>query len=224
MIFPLMLLAGVAAQPVQGAATPPAQAHAAPFHQGPGRSFLSPMGEPFSGRTDGEDGLVVWFEQADRNHDGVLTPDEMRADAERFFATLDRNHDGEIDPDDITYYEQEVAPQIRVAPSYSAGAGMDERAAGRYGLLQYPEPVVSADTNWDRGVSLDEFRSAASRRFQLLDVNHTGRLTLAQLEDIRGAARDASRRAAPPKDQIDAPLPSIPDNSIPSLGAGGPQY
>ena len=57
------------------------------------------MGEPFRGAGDG---LVTWFQQADLNHDGSLTLDEVRKDAERFYATLDTNHDGEIDPDDVT--------------------------------------------------------------------------------------------------------------------------
>ncbi len=73
------------------------------------------MGEPFraSGRDD--DTLADWFRQADRNHDGQLTLEEMQADADRFFALLDVNHDGEIDPDEITRYETVVAPEIASA-------------------------------------------------------------------------------------------------------------
>jgi hypothetical protein len=60
--------------------------------------FISPMGEPFRARTVQDDTLAMWFTRADRNRDGSLTPDEMRADADRFFATLDSDGDGEIDP------------------------------------------------------------------------------------------------------------------------------
>ena len=42
-----------------------------------GRPFVSPMGEPFRGDASG-DGLVDWFNQADRNHDGLVTVDEMQ--------------------------------------------------------------------------------------------------------------------------------------------------
>jgi len=59
--------------------------------------FISPMGEPFRPRDASDDTLARWFSQADRNHDGQLTPDEMRADADRFFATLDSDGDGVID-------------------------------------------------------------------------------------------------------------------------------
>jgi Ca2+-binding EF-hand superfamily protein len=160
------------------------------------------MGEPFFGRTAGEDGLVVWFQQADTNHDGVLTSDEMTADADRFFKVLDRNHDGEIDPDEIMQYEAAV-PQLRISPIFTAtdlpgGETQthvdDESSAGQYGLLRNPEPVSSADTNWDRGISPEEFRAAARRRFQLLDVEHTGRLTLSQLQDIRHSAATIAKK------------------------------
>jgi Ca2+-binding EF-hand superfamily protein len=197
------------------------------------------MGEPFFGRTAGEDGLVVWFEQVDRNHDGVLTADEMAADADRFFRTLDVNRDGEIDPDEIARYETVIAPEVRtgrslladVQPSpdrqqsaharghggggghgrggdgdhrggmggsgggYGEGGGADDEArAGRYGLLEIPEPVASADANFDRGVSAQEFHKAALARFQLLDMHDTGKLTLPDLRTIRSAAASAARR------------------------------
>jgi hypothetical protein len=46
--------------------------------------FISPMGEPFRAKTVTDDTLADWFYQADRNRDGVLTLDEMQADADRF--------------------------------------------------------------------------------------------------------------------------------------------
>ena len=46
----------------------------------------------------GEAPIARWFVQADRNRDGMLTADEMQADADRFFARLDSNRDGQIDP------------------------------------------------------------------------------------------------------------------------------
>lgn len=202
MVVPLLLLAGIAGAQASAAGAPPPHAPASLAAQGPGRSFLSPMGEPFFGRTVGEDGLIVWFQQADRNHDGSLTSDEMTADADQFFQVLDLNHDGEIDPDEVMHYE-EVVPQLRISPIFSAttlpGGDTeehvdDESSAGQYGLLRNPEPVASADTNWDRGVSPEEFRAAAKRRFQLLDMDHTGKLTLAQLQDIRHSAATIAKK------------------------------
>ena len=61
------------------------------------------------------------------------------------------------------------------------------QGAARYGLLDLPEPVISADTDFDRGVSLAEFRAAAQQRFLALDLDNKGYLTLEGLESIRPA-------------------------------------
>ena len=202
MLVPILMLAVAPAAQPAAAAPPPASA-AAPARQGLGRAFISPMGEPFVGRTPGEDGLVVWFAQADSNHDGILTAAEMATDADRFFKTLDLNHDGEIDPDEVTNYEAYVVPELRIDPIFTAadlpgGEHVehvdDETNAGRMGLLKIPEPVASADTNFDRGVSVAEFEAAATQRFQLLDSNNTGRLTLRDLQAIRSAASSYARQ------------------------------
>jgi Ca2+-binding EF-hand superfamily protein len=188
----VILILAVAA----AAAQAPASIPAGPVR---GRVFMSPMGEPFFGRP-GQDALATWFAQADRNRDGIVTADELAQDAQRFFLTLDTNHDGEIDPDEITHYEVDIQPS----------KSDNEVAAGRLGLLQIPEPVASADANFNRGVSADEFRQAATSRFQLLDTSHTGRLTLPQLEGIRQAASSASRRS--PQQTFQPSVQTTPDS------------
>ena len=96
-----------------------------------GPVFISPMGEPFRGAAP----QARWFEQADLDHDGRLTVDEMRKDAARFFATLDLNHDGEIDPEEQTKYETEIAPEIAALLSMSG-----DRATA----LEQGDPDVTA--------------------------------------------------------------------------------
>jgi Ca2+-binding EF-hand superfamily protein len=222
----MLLLAAVMATP---AAVPEAP------HRHAGRPFISPMGEPFAVRTSGDDTLADWFNQADRNHDGALTANEMQADADRFFAVLDTNHDGEIDPDEVTHYEDVIAPETPELGRVAGGTSQEARAAAqesgsgrhsrgrwdksrghlglgdsdpegqgraRFGLLDLPEPVVAADSDFNRGVSLAEFRKAALQRFQALDVNSQGRLTLAVLETLKPAppARPAKDPDAPPLD------------------------
>jgi Ca2+-binding EF-hand superfamily protein len=211
--------------------------------------FISPMGEPFRARSVTDDTLARWFAQADRNHDGVLTADEMVADGERFFATLDTNHDGQLDPDEIAHYEYEIAPDIQVmsktrrqpgdaAPAAlksdsdsehdrkrdrerrsredaaSLGFGGALQGAARYGLLNMPEPVAAADTDFNRAVTLEEFRAAAVARFQLLDKPHAGRISLAQLEAMRPEPPVDGRRPKVKDDAADTrignPLPTGP--------------
>src|SRR5438477_12085347 len=100
MPLPLILsLAAVVGQPSAAAGNPAAPAGGSHHFS---RIFISPMGEPFRADGGGEDMLAAWFAQADRNHDGQITPNEMQLDADRFFALLDTNHDGEIDPDETT--------------------------------------------------------------------------------------------------------------------------
>jgi hypothetical protein len=60
--------------------------------------------------------------------------------------------------------------------------------AGRFGLLNIPEPVIAADADFNGGVSLPEFQKAADSRFILLDTNHDGGLTLAELQAEMPAA------------------------------------
>ena len=71
---------------------------------------------------------------------------------------------------------------------YRSGRGDEsDRGAARFGLLDLPEPVTSADADFNRGVSVAEFRQAAGQRFLALDLDHHGYLTLAGLEMIRPA-------------------------------------
>lgn len=241
-MLPLVLLAVLAPSAIVSPSTP----ITVTGHQW--APFISPMGEPFRTRTATDDTLADWFTQADRNRDGVLTADEMLADAERFFAELDTDHDGELGPDEIANYEYEIAPDIQVmsrtkrppgtpppivrdkdpddlfAPDRrhhrrdqdyaSLGIGDSRQGAARYGLLNMPEPVAAADTDFNRGVSLEEFRQAAIARFQMLDSEHRGTLTLAQLQAMRPAPADKGKRRTRREDAEDTrlgnPLPTGP--------------
>ena len=213
----------------QAAAQPSAPAFAS--HRG-GRMFVSPMGEPFRPHDRNDDSLADWFNQADANHDGQLTLAEMQQDADRFFAVLDSNHDGEIDPDEISHYENEIAPEVTSGSSFGmmreddGGGGRHHRrhagfirggddahqGAGRFGLLDLPEPVVSADSNFNRGVSQAEFRQAAAQRFIALDIDHHGYLTLPSLETIRPAPPAAPNKQHEPGQVDQSALPDEPGN------------
>ena len=151
--------------------------------------FISPMGEPFRRAQDPGEPIERWFAGADGDRDGAVTVTEFQADATRFYATLDVNHDGEIAPDEMSRYETQIAPEVQ------AGIGMaimrnnrrrirsDEGPYGRgtQALLYIPQPVISADGDFNRGVSPAEFRHTAGQRFLLIDRNHDGRLTRDEL-------------------------------------------
>jgi hypothetical protein len=80
--------------------------------QAPGVLFLSPAGEPFRSGSDMTKSMKRWFDQADANHDGVLTLDEFLADHMRFFKLMDERSDGDIDGFDVTRYEHEIVPEL----------------------------------------------------------------------------------------------------------------
>lgn len=165
--------------------------------------FISPMGEPYRGTSDAPP-EVAWFNQVDANHDGKLTREEMVADADRFFKRLDVDGDGEIDPSEIERYETLVAPEVtgrapavsgfQYDPSIDGPDSFKEapkpqfdyanRSGGAmFSYLGLPEPVIAADTNFDRGVSLREFEQAALYRFRLLDVDRNGVLEPKEFPD-----------------------------------------
>jgi Ca2+-binding EF-hand superfamily protein len=248
MVLPLFLL------PLLAAATQAPASRAPIVVTGhPWAPFVSPMGEPFRPKNRDDDTLADWFYQADRNHDGVLTSDEMVADAERFFRKLDTNHDGQIDPDELANYEYEIAPEIQVNSrtkrvagqpaaamqqsdlddwdrdddhsrerrhrrgddaDSSLGIGGALQGAARYALLNIPEPVAAADADFNRAITLAEFRQAAVERFALLDRTHQGRVSLAQLEAMPHAPKADAKHPKldekAPDTRVGNPLPAGP--------------
>jgi hypothetical protein len=182
------------------------------------RAYIAPMGQPF--RTDGmTDPAALWFAQADADHDGRLTLPEFLADADRFFTVLDRDASGEIDPEEMSFYENKVAPEIKLyqpgqdkrprtgQQKHEAKAAARRRAdyeapygAGIWASLNIPQPIVSADLDLNRGVSRSELATVATRRFPLLDTADRGYLTFDTLP--RSPAQkdiDACRAAADKK-------------------------
>jgi Ca2+-binding EF-hand superfamily protein len=203
-----------------------------------GVPFISPMGEPIRARTPNEDTLARWFSQADRNRDGFLTADELQADAERYFTEfLDTNQDGQIDPEELVRYEWTIAPEIQAnsrfrrarapgeaPPKEEAGDGPSRKpdrdrlppdngrmGAARYALLNMPEPVAAADSDFNRAITLQEFRQAALDRFEILDKAHAGRITLQQLEAMKPVlpanGKWPKRRDNEPDARLGQPLP-----------------
>ena len=152
--------------------------------------FISPMGEPFRRAQGPGEPIDRWFQGADGDRDGALSVTEFQADAVRFFATLDVNRNGEIAPDEIIRYETEIAPEIQMGLRMAVTTGgrrpRQRPGDGPFGmgsqaLLNIPEPVISADADFNRGVSPAEFRHTAGQRFLLIDRNHDGRITRDEL-------------------------------------------
>lgn len=180
------------------------------------RLFVSPAGEPFRRAPGAPQPMRAWFEQADTDRDGALTLVEFHADFARWFESLDTDRDGELEPDEVARYEHAVLPEMRsrfgggFRPGMNMGGGRSSRpgaggtrraavmaGAAPFGLLPISHPIMDADLDFNRGVSPEEFRQAAGRRFLMLDTQRAGRLTLAQLADGRRQAFASGRRDSP---------------------------
>ncbi|PXA83529.1 hypothetical protein DMC47_43030 [Nostoc sp. 3335mG] len=221
MIWALALALQAAAPGVQA---PPSEEIIVHGAQGCGPPFakvyIAPMGEPV--RTDGfTDPMKKWFDQADADHDGKVTPAELQADSDRFFTTLDKDKSGELDPQEMSDYENVVAPEIKL---YQPGQDVKPRTgkqrheakraarsranyeapygAGLWASLNVPEPIAAADYDLNRGISRAELAQAATNRWPLLDPQGLGYLTYASLPkspaqmdiDACRAAEDKQKR------------------------------
>lgn len=72
--------------------------------------------------------------------------------------------------------------------------------AAKFGFFDFPEPVIAADRNLNRGVDRSEFAMAAATRFAALDRNRDGALTRSELPKAGAETwrNGADRPAAPP--------------------------
>jgi hypothetical protein len=94
------------------------------------------------------------------------------------------------------------------------GMGYVPMGAARFGLLPIPHPIMSADEDLNRGVSIAEWDHAAASRFNLLDEAHNGRLTLPELQARRMRSFGEARHARPDPTQ----QPHDPEASPPPGG------
>ena len=166
-----------------------------------------------------------FFALLDTDHDGELGPDEI-ASYEHEIApeiqvmTPTRRVRGQAAPaavdEDRSAGRSDNWRIHRQDDMASLGMGGSLQGAGRYGLLNMPEPVAAADADFNRSITLKEFRAAAATRFQILDKAHRGSLTLAQLEamphapNVNGKPRKLDDKALDTR--IGDPLPIAPND------------
>ena len=207
-----LMAAAQDAKPLAGTLPPMPAPSAREEPRSRARLFISPLGEPFRGPDqvrawfDGADAdhddaisatefvadAMRFFAVLDRGRDGEIDPDDIE-----YYETV-------LAPEIRTGRGGRRgggrhgggAPVGEGGPGGgmsfgNGGAGAKtpryadtRRGAARYSFFDYPEPVVVADTNFNRGVDPTEFRAAALNRFAALDKNHDGRLTRGELPKL----------------------------------------
>jgi len=178
----------------------------------PPHIFISPSGEPFRLGVDDPDPLKAWFDQVDAAHQGYIDRAAFRADAVRFFHRLDANSDGVVDGFEVADYETKVAPEFAEfaegrfpgqfgpdkdddkGPKKDHGHGRPKPGELIAQLIDEPEPVSGADFNLDSHITLAEWLRATDQRFDLLDTDKSGRLTLDRLRASLTAPAPGRRR------------------------------
>lgn len=169
--------------------------------------FISPAGEPYRARPGEPYPVVLWFKQADTNHDGVLTLEEFRADHLGFFTALDFDDAGVLDGGKVAFYERKLLPDVYAPQSLGlntaphAGRPQVERAmdevdhdGARLILAQsiLTNPVEGSHPGEDRAYSglgakgpAPELNSSRPRKPELIAAAYYG--LLGEPEPIRGA-------------------------------------
>lgn len=170
-----------------------------PFHAAAAQPY--PVAQWFAQADADHDGRIsreefrrdfeAFFRTLDANHDGVIDSFELD------------DYEQKVAPEILSVLERPGIEAPSATSSTPAGDGPIEipgagrgRRGGRagnstarlsvlgaaaYSLFPEPEPVASADANFDGKITLTEFLAAADRRFDQLDVKKLGYLTLDSL-------------------------------------------
>lgn len=162
---------------------------------GPGASAMTqeaaPSGsasaQPMPDRPHRGGGLL----RADANGDGIVTRDEVIADADRRFAAIDTDHDGKLSRE-----EMRAARDARGGDGAVAGGQMPPTSSARPDRRGPDRPSLTREA----------FRERALRMFDRADTNHDGRVDAQEREAARlmmraRMANGGGRGAAPTDEQ-----------------------
>lgn len=183
--------------------------------------------------------VTAMFRSADTNGDGTVTFDELRAitDSKREtlirarFARIDHDHNGQIDLDEFTRWQRslgsvalsETQPNdggiVREEIAPDIGKGDDARLLGELVEPLSATVLVNANVNYDAGVTLDELLAYERKRFDKLDANHDGEISMDEARAASGNRR-GPRDGGPDDRGLGDRGPA--DRGPPGGGFGGP--
>lgn len=203
-----------------------------PFRGAPGQP--TPMAAWFAEADADHDGAISyaefqadfrrWFAALDSDHDGEIAPDEVtRYETEilpemasRGFGAGVSGRGGGMGQGGGMGGRRGMGGRGGMAGRPGGGgggaaAGYYPAGAARYGLLPIPHPIMAADEDLNRGVSVAEWDHAAASRFNMLDEAHVGRLTMAELSARRLRTMEGRRGERRPQAP---PTPGLPESGL----------
>lgn len=135
------------------------------------------------------------FSQMDANRDGRVTVDERRAAAERrraemadrMFDRLDANRDGSISREEMREGRMRRGGRRGMRMAGPGGPGMEGPGDGRRG------PGMGGRRFAMREVTREEMRERALARFDRMDANRDGTLTVEERRQAREQRRERMR-------------------------------
>ncbi|WP_375380782.1 hypothetical protein [uncultured Sphingomonas sp.] len=153
----------------------------------------APMRGPGRGGGGGGGGGAGMMRMADANGDGIVTRAEYTAAVDARFDRMDRNHDGVLSPD-----EMPARGEWRGGRGGQGGADAPPppppNALSPQATGTPPAPAYTAGRPPE---TRDQYRAAAMRRFDRMDTNHDGRIDQAEMaapppgRPMRGGMGDA---------------------------------
>ena len=204
----LLLLAAAAAPPPPRAVPPPAAGPASGLFVSPmGEPFRTGSREAglelwFAGADSDGDGALGademrrdaarFFALLETDKDGEIDPPEMTRYESEIAPEIQLGR-GPMTRREIVRMRRDdedaaARGSVLAGSRYIRGGGGDRyrgyedlEGAGRFGLINIPQPVMGADSDLNRGVSAAEFAAAAGARFLLLDTDNDGKLTRPEL-------------------------------------------
>jgi hypothetical protein len=168
--------------------------------------IYSPNGEPLNGGPLGhptcDKALSGWFDRIDANHDSFLTKPEFLADTKAQFARMDIDKNGYLVSEELDRYREpyrqgltpknDNADKEKKSAHHSKNGGQDknDKKDSPTDQASLIDPVMSADSNLDFKVTLDEFLTQSEKYFADLDADHNGQLSRDEVLTICKKADD----------------------------------